>query len=165
MSILQLDDLTIQHAAGTRKRVKGADTAFNHGGALGPINRRFVLFNLVGVGDAFSRLLDWPEPATRCDLKGFNHQTPAQCGQFVMQGWGGVMRCNVLFFYQQHVARVQPGVHLHDGDACDSIARLNGTVNRRCTAPAGQQRCVNIKTTEFLGPHAFGFAALREGFV
>ena len=39
----------------------------------------------------------------------------------------------------QHLASIQAGIHLHNSNACSGITGLNGTLNWRRTAPAGQQ--------------------------
>ena len=44
----------------------------------------------------------------------------------------------------QHGAGIQPRIHLHDGHTGDAVARFNGALNRRRTAPAGQQRGVHV---------------------
>jgi hypothetical protein len=69
----------------------------------------------------------------------------AQSSQAVVQHGGGVGRQDGLGAHQQHVARVQARVHLHDGDAGLRVTGLNGAVYGRSTAPAWQQRSVDIE--------------------
>ena len=68
-----------------------------------------------------------------------------QNGQPVMQGSRGVGRQDGLRAHQQHVARVQAGIHLHDGDAGLRVTRLDGPVNGGRAAPARQQGGVNVQ--------------------
>ena len=39
----------------------------------------------------------------------------------------------------QHLARVQAGIHLHNGNAGSGITGFNGSLYWRCAAPAGKQ--------------------------
>ena len=49
---------------------------------------------------------------------------------------------------RQHRPGVQAGVHLHDGDAGLGVAVENRPLDRGGAAVIGQQRRVNIQTTE-----------------
>ena len=46
---------------------------------------------------------------------------------------------------QQHVAGVQPRIHLHDGHTGLGVAGFNGAVNGRSPAPTRQQGGVDIQ--------------------
>ena len=107
-----------------------------------------MLFNFVRVGDAFKRLIDGHEAATSCHVKRLNNQPTAEQRQLVVKGGCRVISGYGVRFNQQHRACVQPGVHLHDGDARLQITRLNSPVNWRCAAPSWQQRCVNVQATK-----------------
>ena len=48
----------------------------------------------------------------------------------------------------QHRPGVEPGVHLHHGDAGLGVAGLDGAVDRRGAAPARQQRAVDIQAAQ-----------------
>ena len=65
-----------------------------------------------------------------------------------MQAGCGIVGRNRQGLVQQHVARVQPGIHLHDGDAGLAVARLNGAVDGGCATPAGQQRGVDVDAAQ-----------------
>ena len=77
----------------------------------------------------------------------FDNQSGAHGGQLVVQGGCGVLRQDGQSIIEQHVARVQARIHLHDGDTRLCITRLNGAVNGGCAAPTGQQRSVNVEAT------------------
>jgi hypothetical protein len=47
-----------------------------------------------------------------------------------------------------HIAGIQAGIHLHDGDAGFGVAGLDGAMNRRCTAPARQQAGVDVQAAQ-----------------
>ena len=51
---------------------------------------------------------------------------------------------------EQHVAGIQPRIHLHDGHARFGITRFNGPVNRRRTAPAGEQGGMDIQAIHLI---------------
>ena len=102
----------------------------------------------MGIGDAIGRLHDGLEAAAGCDAQCLNDQLPTHLREFVVQTGRGVDAGNRQAFGEQHVARIQPSVHLHDGDAGLRIARFDGAVNRRCAAPARQQAGVNIEAAK-----------------
>ena len=139
MSALQFDHLPTKHTGGSWEGVEGADAAFYHCGALLPVNLRLGLVDFVRIGDTFFSLRYWAEAATGCHFKPLHNQTPTQVRQLVVQTGRGVIGSNQLLFYQQHVARVQPGIHLHEGDTRLNIACFYGSVNRCCAAPSWQQ--------------------------
>ena len=62
----------------------------------------------------------------------------AEHREAIVQATGGVVLANRQGFRQQHVAGVQPRVHLHDGDAGLGIPGLDGAVDGRSAAPAWQ---------------------------
>ena len=63
----------------------------------------------------------------------------AQRSQSVMQRGRGVIGRDRLAGHGDHGAGIETFIHLHQGDAGFGIARLNGTMNRCGTSPAGQQ--------------------------
>ena len=56
---------------------------------------------------------------------------------------------NGVTVFADHTAGIQTDVHLHDAHACLGIARFNRALNRRRTAPTGQQRGVDVETAVF----------------
>ncbi len=107
-----------------------------------------MFFNFVGVGHARFGLLARLQLAGLCVAQGLHNQICAQRGQAVMQRGGGVRDFDGHRRQQQHIARVQTRVHLHDGHACLRVSRLNGTVYGRSTTPARQQRRMNVQATQ-----------------
>ena len=65
-----------------------------------------------------------------------------------MQAGGGVGGGDRQGLAHQHVAGVQPGIHLHDGDAAGGIARFDGAVDGGGPAPARQQRGVDVHAAQ-----------------
>ena len=47
---------------------------------------------------------------------------------------------------QQHIAGVQTGIHLHDGDTGFGLTVQNTGIDRACTAVFGQQGCMDVQT-------------------
>ena len=65
-----------------------------------------------------------------------------------MQAGGGIRRFDREGAAQQDRSGIQAGFHLHDADAGFRIAGEQGALDRRCTAPARQQRSVDIDAAE-----------------
>ena len=112
-----------------------------------PVDLALGLLDLVRVGHALGRLGHGLQAATGGQLQRFHDHAATQVGQAVVQHRCGVGGRDGGFFDQQHVARIQPCVHLHDGDAGFGIARLDGAVDGRSATPAGQQAGVDIEAT------------------
>ena len=106
--------------------------------------RGFGLVDLVGVGDALFWLRCAHQRIGRG--QGLHDALATQHGQLVVQRGGGGVRCDGQRAQQQHVARVQAGVHLHDGDAALAVTGLDGPMDGRSTAPAWQERGMNVQT-------------------
>ena len=102
----------------------------------------------MGVADAGLGLLDRLQLAASGKGQRAHDHLAAKLGQPVVQRAGGVCAFDGEGFGEQHVAGVQAGIHLHDGDAGLRVARFNGAVNRRGAAPARQQRGVDIQATQ-----------------
>ena len=105
----------------------------------------------MGVRHALARLLDGLELPRLRIRQGLHHQRAAELGQAVVQGGGGVLRGDVEHAGQEHVARVQTRIHLHDDHAGLRVTRFNGTVNRCRATPAWQQRRVDVEATQTRG--------------
>ena len=133
----------VHHTRHTRKRIKGAHPPLHHGGRPGPVHTGFGLFNFVCIGHTLARLhLRLKPPHLR---EGLHDHAATQVGQLVVQHSGGVCGLNRQALAQQHVAGIQPRVHLHDSHAGDGIARFNRAVNRCRAAPARQQGGVDVQ--------------------
>ncbi len=111
----------------------------------GKIQRGFGLVQLGRVGHAFGRLGHARQAAGRQGGQGLHDRRGARGGQIVVQGRRGLFRTDRHPADQQHVARVQAGVHLHDGYPGFRVARLDGALDGRGAAPARQQAGVDIQ--------------------
>ena len=130
-----LDGLAAEDAARARQRVEGAHAAFDRRGGLAPVDRRFGLVDLGGVGHAVLGL----RPPTSGDLASApsaRDQDRAERGQSAP--CSVARRCRrrrCRASREQHVAGVEAGVHLHDRDAGlaspASIARWIGAAPRQ----------------------------------
>ena len=58
-------------------------------------------------------------------------------------------RLDGVTVFADHIAGIQTNVHLHDAHARLGIARFNRALNRRCAAPTGQQRGVDVEAAVF----------------
>jgi len=77
-----------------------------------------------------------------------DHRVGAERGQAVMERCGGLASGNRRRAHEQHRPGVEPRVHLHDGDTGFRVAGLDRARDRCGAAPARQQRCVDVETTE-----------------
>ena len=102
--------------------------------------------DLGGVGRALVRLRrDRQRPS--CALQpgeDRDDRVGARRGQPVVQRRAGVARVDRHADDREHRAGVEAGVHLHDRDAGLGIAREQRALDRRRTAPARQQRRVDV---------------------
>ena len=113
--------------------------AINIAGGKRPVNAGFRLVDLFGVGHALIWLRCGCEPIVKHMLERFNDGGGAKGGQFVVEMRCGVGRFDIDLVHQQHVTRIKPFIHLHDGDACLTVTCHNGAVNGGRSAPARQQ--------------------------
>ena len=105
-----------------------------------------MLVDFGGIGDALLHLgLRGPGLGLGQHIE---HGLRAQSGQAVVQAGGGVVWLDVDGAAQEHGAGVQPHVHLHDAHAGLRVARFNGAVDGGGTAPAWQQRGVDVQAAQ-----------------
>ena len=83
--------------------------------------------------------------ALRIVLQIGNNGACADFGQFVVQGLSVVIGENRAGMAADNGTGVEPGVHLHDADAGFAIARFNSALDGCGTAPARQQRGVDVE--------------------
>ena len=133
----QLDRRAVQRGEGAGEGVEGAHGPFDLDGRAGPVDRGLGLADLGGVGDALGRLGRGLELAGGQGLEGFDDELGAHPGQAVVEAAGGVVGLDGFDALEEHRAGVEPGVHLHDGDAGFRVAGFDGAVDRRRAAPAG----------------------------
>ena len=124
------------HAAG--RRIKRAYFARDNLRRLCPIDFCFRLVDFFGVAYA----VGWLWCGLRCSAVAqltqiVHDHARAHFGQFIVQCGGGVLFGHGQAFDCEHIAGVQPRVHLHQRDAGVGVACLNRSVNRCGAAPAG----------------------------
>ena len=98
----------------------------------------------MSVSHAFDGLGHAIEATAGGQLQRFHNHATTEFGQLVVQAGRGVVCSDGQALDHAHIAGIQPGIHLHDGDASLGIARFNRAVNRSSTAPARQQAGMNI---------------------
>ena len=76
-----------------------------------------------------------------------NNGACADFGQFVVQGLGVVVGENRAGMAADNGTGVESGIHLHDADAGFAIACFNSTLDGGGTAPARQQRSMDVEAT------------------
>jgi hypothetical protein len=138
----QFEHVRTQRGPCARIGVKRPDAAFDLLGAAAPVHPRLRFLYLVSVTDTLVALRPGLQAARRDQRQCAHDQVTTEIGQPVMQAAGGVgLRAFMLYRdrrLQQHRTGVKSGVHLHDADAGLTVARLDGTMNRRRAAPAWQ---------------------------
>ena len=109
------------HAAG--RRIKRAYFARDSLCRLCPIDFCFSLIDFLGVADAVGRLRRGLRRSAVAQLTQIvHHHARAHFGQFIVQCCGGVLFGNGQAFDCEHIASVQPRVHLHQCDAGLGVA-------------------------------------------
>ncbi len=117
-------------------------------GRARPVDARFLLVQLVRVGrqGIVLRLA-----CQRTGLQSGNrldHCLRAELGEPIMQAAAGILSADRCADLEQHRPGIQTGFHLHHGDPGFGIARLDGALDRRRTAPAWQQRGVAVDAAQ-----------------
>ena len=106
-----------------------------------------MLFDLVRVSSAFGRLQRRCQRSSLSLPQRVDDEPSAEFRQPIVQSRSAVA-ADVERRDFQHGPGVEAGVHLHDGDAGLRVASFDGTVNRRRTAPAWQQACMDVQATQ-----------------
>ena len=99
----------------------------------------------MGVGDADLGLRPADERTVDERTERANDEFAAERRKLRLQRAGRVIRRDRDGLGKQHRTGVEAGVHLHDGDAGDVVAGFDRALDRRCAAPARQQRGVNVQ--------------------
>ena len=73
-----------------------------------------------------------------------------------MHGLGGIGGLNGIAVGADNGAGIQPGIHLHNAHAGFGITGSNGTLNGGSTAPARQQRGVDVQAASARNGEDFG---------
>ena len=75
----------------------------------------------------------------------FHHETPAEIGQLVVHGGGGVVDADAERALEQHGARIKPALHAHDGDAREMVAVHDRPLDGGRAPVLGQERAVDVE--------------------
>ena len=110
-------------------------------GRAGPVEPPIRPRQLRGVAGALRGLGLRPGVPGQC----LQCQRGAQRRQGVVQRGGGAAGADRHGAAQQHRARVQPGIHLHDGDPALVVAGEHGGLDRRRAPPARQQAGMHVQ--------------------
>mgnify|MGYP000190324083 CR=1 FL=1 len=137
-----------QARLGTGKRVESAHAAFDLLGAFVPVNGGLALVDLVRVVHALGALRRGAQAARRHRPQGIDDQPRAQPRQRIVQRGRGVVRPDGQARLKQHIPGIEALVHLHDRDAGFHVTRFDGALDRRRTAPARQQRGVDVQAAQ-----------------
>jgi hypothetical protein len=138
--------LAVAQSVCARKGVESANTPRQHRGGQRPIDQRFLLVDLGGVSEAVFCLRD--DSQVWQLRQGLHNAFGAQVGQLVMQAGTGFIFRQSQGLTPPHGAGVQAFFHLHDAYAALRVAGFDGALNRRGTAPARQQRSMDIQATQ-----------------
>jgi len=117
-------------------------------GIAPPVDQRFGFFDFCCIGDAFRGLRYWGQRSPAISVECLQYGRGANSRQPIMKRAARVRSRNGDLLFQKHRSRVQSHVHQHDCHAADGIACLNGPLNGRGPAPAGQKRGVNVQTSK-----------------
>ena len=118
-----------------------------HGrGGAGKVDAGFVLVDLFRVRHAIRGLGGRRQRACRQGVERLDDQARAHIRQRVVQFARRHVGADFQLFFQHHVTGIEARVHLHDGDAGLRVARFDGALNGRRTAPARQQGRVDVET-------------------
>ena len=133
-----------------RERVEGAHAAFDHARRAAPSRSRLRLSRSCAHRSRRRRAAACatsPPPARRSQRLDDQLARRARPGGPAASPWCHRRR-SASAFDHQHVAGVEPGIHLHDRDAGARVAGLDRALDRRGAAPARQQRRVNVQAAQ-----------------
>ena len=114
---------------------------------LAPIDQRFFLADLRRIRRTLCGLRTRRQRSSDHPIQGFDHRLGTHLRQAVMQRARRVGTRDGGRFLEQHRARIETRVHLHDGHAGLRIACEQRAMDRRGSAPARQQRSMDVDAT------------------
>ena len=130
------------------RRIEGTYVTTHFRGGARPVDAQLFLVDLGGIGDAGLRLRLEDQAARGQLIQRRHNGLGANVGQTVMQGAGGIGLEDGHHVTCAHRPRVQPRFHLHDADAGLGVASLDGPLDGGRTAPARQQRGMDVQATQ-----------------
>ena len=138
----------VEGGVGDGRRVVGADFAVKGGDGCVPVKARLGFVEFVRVGDAVCRL-GRRLAGLREDVRhGAQQGGAAERHQAVVQAGGGVVGGDGQARFCPDRAGIQAFIHLHDADAGLRVACFDGALDGGGTAPARQQRGVDVKAAK-----------------
>ena len=140
--------LTVPARLRHRPGIECANLPVDLRGRPRPVDRCFFLANLRRVGNTVRRLRTRRCRALRNRVERIEQCLRTERCEAVMQACAGFARVDRYCTREQHRPGVETGLHLHDRYAGLGIAGGNRALNRRSTAPARQQRSVNVDAAE-----------------
>ena len=128
----------------TRPRVHAAHPVVDMGGSVGQVELRHLLVQHGGKGSVLV-LLRHSGQSARCDLgDGLAQGSGTHSGNAVEQFTAGLLGVDGDFFAVQHIAGIQPLIHLHDGNAGLGVTVQHRPLHRGAAAILRQQRNVQV---------------------
>ena len=141
---------------GDRSGIERPDAPCEHNSILAPVEERLRLRNLLRVGDAGLGLRHFDRRAKRQRIDGLTHELRAEPGQPIGKASRRIGRSDIDRAAREQGPGVEPLFHAHDCDTGDLIPRQDGALNRRGSAPARQERGVDIEAAEAGGAERGG---------
>ena len=137
-----LDGIVLVLKLQSGERCECAHAAGNDFCALIPVNSTFGFQKLFCIKHAFLGLRSAFEIAGL--FKRFDQKLCPDAGKLLCKRQMRIVIGDFRLFHEHHGTGIEPQLHLHERDACFSVACLNRAGNRRCAAPAGQNARVNV---------------------
>ena len=118
------------------------------GAACGEVEFPMLSRQFSGVGDAFCGLRDSWRFAPLQQRKRHRHRTGSFEPEPIVKLAASFIFADADLAYEQHVAGVEPFVHIHYGDSGRRVAGFDRGLDGRCAAPAREDGCVEIQTCD-----------------
>ena len=138
-----------QEGKGPGLGIIGPDALGHLGRALGEVHPAVPGLHHGGIGDARLRLGDGGQGPGFQLFQGFHDGLAPDPGQTVVETAIALAGVDLGGHRQEHIPRVQPRVHLHDGDAALPVSVEDGRRDGTGPPPPGQEGCVDVETAVF----------------
>lgn len=132
-------------AVGTGPWGHGSDVAIESALGLGPIEVAVLFDQFFCVGCFLIVLWNPVAFAAMEKVESFHEDGGGKCGDFVVQGSGGVRAADGDFFLKKKVAGIEAFVHPHDGQACFGITLAEGCLNAGGSAVFREKGGVDVE--------------------